>query len=304
MQINGNEKNQRHCICFSTGGITLQVEADLPITKQTFKYKFKQFLVNIAEEDFVILRHHFNLPDISDLKHVQLCYRRAPWAIYRGDEGWTYLGIATREDDPTLHRVVLFNENHTRGEIYNPNEEAWRRGGLDSITLFPTDQILLARLLADRGGCILHSAGMILDGKGFVFAGHSGAGKSTMVTMLRPYGEILCDDRIIVRQMKDGMRIYGTWSHGDVPDVSPNSAPLGAILMLEQAEENRLIQLTDRKEILHRLLPLVVKPLATADWWEKTLDVLERIARETPVYRLRFERSGRVIETLKKAISG
>jgi hypothetical protein len=75
---------------------------------------------------------------------------------------------------------------------------------LQSVTSFPTDQVLVARLLADREGCILHSAGMLIDGHGFAFAGHSDAGKSTIVTQLRPYGEILCDDRNILRRYPDG----------------------------------------------------------------------------------------------------
>ncbi len=78
-----------------------------------------------------------------------------------------------------------------------------------------------------------------------------------------------------------------------MPDVSPASAPLRAILLLEQAQENRLIPVQDRQEIVRRLPFLLVKPLLTADWWEKTLDLLEQMAREVPVYRLKFDKSGR-----------
>jgi hypothetical protein len=121
--------------------------------------------------------------------------------------------------------------------------------------------------------------------------------------MLRPHGEILCDDRNILRRYPDGWRIYGTWSHGDVPDVSPNSAPLRAILLLEQAPFNRLTQITDRREIVRRLPFLIVKPLVDAGWWEKTLDLVGHIAREVPVYRLQFDRSGRVWDVLRELIA-
>ena len=39
-------------------------------------------------------------------------------------------------------------------------------------------------------------------------------------------GEVLCDDRNIVRRSPGGFRVYGTWSHGEVPIVSSASAPL------------------------------------------------------------------------------
>jgi hypothetical protein len=125
--------------------------------------------------------------------------------------------------------------------------------------------------------------------------------------MLKGKAEILCDDRIIVRRQNPGnedkrqeFRIYGTWSHGDVPDVSANSAPLKAILFLEKAEENRLILLGDKKEIVARLLSCLIRPFVTVDWWEKTLQLIEKITQEIPCYVMRFDKSGAIVELLKK----
>ncbi|MBC8446556.1 MAG: hypothetical protein H8D78_02290 [Chloroflexi bacterium] len=92
--------------------------------------------------------------------------------------------------------------------------------------------------------------------------------------------------------------MYGTWSHGEWPVVSANSAPLRAILFLEQAPENRLLPLDDRQEIVRRLLACLIKPFVTADWWEKTLDLVEQMARELPCYVLRFDKSGAIVEEL------
>ncbi len=194
---------------------------------------------------------------------------------------------------------MVFDKNHLNGAIYSPDDSIIHSGQLYSLTLFPTDQILLARVLADRQGCIFHAGGMIIEDQGFLFVGHSGAGKSTIVTQLRPHGEILCDDRNIVRRYPEGWRLFGTWSHGDVPDVSPNSAPLRGIFLLEQAPHNKLIPITDRREIVRTLPFFIVKPLVTADWWEKTLDLVGAIAREVPIYRLQFDQTGSVMDTLR-----
>ena len=166
-------------------------------------------------------------------------------------------------------------------------------------------------MLADRQGCYLHSSGAILDGQGLLFVGHSEAGKSTISKMLQGQMEVLCDDRNIVRKHPpppragegwgggEGFWVYGTWSHGEWPVVSASSAPLRAILFLEKAPENRLVLLEDRREILRRLLACLIKPFVTADWWEKTLTLVERIAREVPCYILRFDKSGGVVEVLR-----
>jgi hypothetical protein len=47
-------------------------------------------------------------------------------------------------------------------------------------------------------------------------------------------------------------------------------------------------------------LPLLIKPLVTADWWEKTLAVVEKLVREVPAYRLQFDKSGKIKEIIRE----
>jgi hypothetical protein len=295
---NWQENHRRY---YQIAGITIQVESDLPMRDTTFHPKFKPFEVDGPGEDTISIRHHFFLPNLDGRNLGKEVYRKPPWAIHRKGKSWVYAGISSDSEDKDIHRLVVFNHDHTGARIYNDKvrEESFRKGGLHSLTLFPTDQILLARVLADRGGCYLHSSGVVLDGKGLLFVGHSDAGKSTMVTMLKDKSKTLCDDRMIVRRWRDGFRIHGTWSHGDIPEVSSASAPLKALLFLEQASENRLIALENRQEILRKLLACLIKPFVTADWWEKMLTLVEQMAREVPCYNLHFYKSGRVADLLE-----
>lgn len=153
--------------------------------------------------------------------------------------------------------------------------------------------------MAYREGCFLHAGGVILDGKGLLFAGHSGAGKSTMIKMLKERAKILCDDRIIIRRLSDGFRIYGTWSHGEVSDVSPSSAPMDCLIFLEKASENRIIKIETKRDVFIRLLSCLIQPLTTKEWWDKTLPLLDKIASEVPCYILKFDKTGKVIELLR-----
>jgi radical SAM protein with 4Fe4S-binding SPASM domain len=292
------QKNHRRY--FNIADITIQVESDLPITKTTFHPKFKHFETNGPGEDTIFIRHHFSLPDLEGKNLGREVYRKPPWAIYKKNNSWIYLGIYPTKGEKKLHRVAVFNSNHTRAEIYNPHEEHFLKGGIHSLTMFPTDQILLARVLADKNGCYLHSCGVNFNGKGLLFAGHSEAGKSTMANILKGKAEILCDDRIIVREQGNEFRIHGTWSHGDVPDISAGSAPLHAILFLEKAKHNEIIQIKDKKQVIRYLIACLIKPLADTDWWDKSLSVIERIADTTPCYRLLFDKSNEIVEHLRK----
>lgn len=290
---------KNHRAYYQSGGITIQVEADLPITDKTFHSKLKPFQVDGPGEDTVYISHHFSLPDLAGKDLGEKIYSKPPWSIYKKGDSWIYLGISPTDGEKDLHRVAVFNHDHTRGQIYHNNDQMFLKGELHSLTLFSTDQILLGRLLANREGCYLHSCGVVFNGKGLLFVGHSEAGKSTTVKMLKGKAEILCDDRNIVRKTSAGFRLYGTWSHGEVPEISPNSSPLQAIFFLEKSQENQLIRLTDKKAIFTKLIACLIKSLETTDWWEKELNLLEEIAAGVPVYRMLFDKSGEIVEKLK-----
>jgi hypothetical protein len=292
----GQEDYRRY---YQIGGITAEVETDVPMTETTFKPKFELFRVDGPGEDTITIRHHSYLLDLDGQNLGQEVYRRPPWIIYKRENSWLYLCVSGAADKYT-YCIAVFNQDYSEGDIYSPGEEPFRRGNLGALTRFPTDQILFAQLLADRDGCYIHSGGVILDGKGLLFVGHSDAGKSTMVTLLKNKATILCDDRVIMRRWPDGFKVHGTWSHGDIPEVSADSAPLRAIMFLEQARANRLMPIDDRKEIIKRLLACLIKPLVTTDWWQNTLAFIEKAAREVPCYTIQFDKSGQVLDLLER----
>jgi hypothetical protein len=318
---------------YQIAGITIRLESDLPITVTTFHPKFKHFEVNGPGKDTITIKHHFSIPDVHNWDIGEEVYRKPPWAIYSNGSSWFYMGIpgngaGTIKDlwsrirhrwyqrsrqkskkvgsassgfaiEAKIHQLAIFNHDYSNIGIYNKTEKAFRRGNLHSLTLFPTDQILLARVLAKRKGCYIHASGVMLDGKGILFVGHSEAGKSTMVKMLQDKAKILCDDRIIVRRWPKGFKIHGTWSHGDVPDVSADSAPLKAILFLKQDRENRIIHIDRKQEAIGSLLACLIKPLVTADWWKQMLALADQMAHEVPCYSLHFTKDGGVIDLLR-----
>jgi MoaA/NifB/PqqE/SkfB family radical SAM enzyme len=290
-----------HLHYYNIAGITIEVAASFPITDNTFDIKFRSFRADGPGEDTISIRLESSIPLKGDLRLGKEVYHKAPWAIYKQPNSWVYLGISAIAGDHDPVNVAIFNENHSQGRIYR-SKETYERGGLESLTTFPSDQLLIARVLADRQGCYLHAAGISMNGKGLMFVGHSEAGKSTMLKMLRGSGEILCDDRIILRRWPEGFQIHGTWSHGELPDVSPIGAPLQAILFLEKASTNEAIPITDKMTRLGEVLSYIIRPMVDADWWEKTLTLAEGIADEVPAYRLRFDKSGQVLEVLQKLL--
>jgi hypothetical protein len=175
------------------------------------------------------------------------------------------------------------------------------KGNLSSLSMFPTDQILIGAHLGYKQGCILHSLGIIMDQSGFLFVGHSDAGKSTMASIVQRKAEILCDDRNIVRKTSNGFQLYGTWSHGDVKDISPNSCRLKAIFFLEKSPINALEPIVDKKTLITNLIACLIRPISTSDWWNHSLDLLTDLSKSVPAYNLKFNKDPEIISLIEQS---
>ena len=82
------------------------------------------------------------------------------------------------------------------------------------------------------------------EAKGYLFLGHSGTGKSTHARQwLAAYEDayLLNDDNPILRVIDNGqVRVYGSPWSGKTPCYKNADAPVGAIVKLSQAPENRI----------------------------------------------------------------
>jgi hypothetical protein len=137
------------------------------------------------------------------------------------------------------------------------------RTGAGTLKAAPNEQCLdaflrslISSLLLRSGGFMLHSAGLLKDGKAYIFLGKSGAGKSTLsklaasVSSSRPAAqppgrpaavEVISDEINLLRYERGRFRVYGSPFWGEMrADGRPGSWPLGGIYILKKARCNRL----------------------------------------------------------------
>jgi len=153
----------------------------------------------------------------------------------------------------------------------------------------PFDEVLFLARLSRGRGVMVHACGISYHGRGILFLGTSGSGKSTTAQLWqgREGVTVLSDDRVVIRPDGKGYRIYGTPWYGDAGCEEPASAPLSAVFILEQAPRNRVQEMTPSAAVAQMMVRAF-----PAMWDRQGLDFavrfLTRLAEQFPVRRLHF----------------
>ena len=117
------------------------------------------------------------------------------------------------------------------------------RFSLDTMLL-----LMFAFATACKNTLMMHASVTMKDGKGYVFLGKSGTGKSTHSQLWIKNIEgcsLLNDDNPVMRVMDDGeVRIFGSPWSGKTPCYHNVDVPVGAIVNLHQAKKNAIRRLS------------------------------------------------------------
>ena len=199
------------------------------------------------------------------------------------------------------YRTASFDPSFTTGEIrlHRPYFES---GGPVYPLAYPLDELLMIALLGQGRGVEIHGCGIIdQSGVGHLFVGQSGAGKTTMATLwLEEAGvTILSDDRVVLRDAGDHIRMYGTPWHGDAPLASPRSVPLSHLFFLRHAAGHALSPVRGAFAAA-QLFASSFLPFHSAGALDFTLELLERVVRSVPTAQLSFTPERSVIEMIRQ----
>jgi hypothetical protein len=221
------------------------------------------------------------------------------WGLCRS-RGKLVLHFCARELESTPYKVAVMEPDFRAGTIRSRVKESGQENCFNPLN-YPLDELLVINLLSRGGrGMLVHACAVDYQGQGWLFPGTSGAGKTTLTELWRgePGVTLLSDDRIIIRDMGDSYRIYGTPWHGNAEIASPLSAPLSGIFFLAHDHENRLTPVK-RADAASRLLVRSFPTFWDAEGMRYTLGLCERISARVSCYELGFVPDKRVIGILR-----
>lgn len=213
------------------------------------------------------------------------------WAVWPDGDGWLFCsGYANRERPRFSCRLARGLECAELGVDGDPTDAPLR---------YPLDQILTWALLSRCGGVLLHAAAGVRDGMGWALAGRSGAGKSTLSALCQSAGwRVWNDDRTLLFRRDGEARMAGTPWHGSGRFAEAGEAPLGGILLLAQSAENRAERLS-ASEARRAILEVASIPWFEDAWAQGTLDALDALLSEVPVFRFHFTRTPEAVRALE-----
>jgi hypothetical protein len=260
----------RQVACVEIGGIPIALSTDNEGFLDLLRQRYDGFLSSSRPE----FELEFDLTSTGPVSDDDVRVRREgdEWLLERGD-------FHARWDPRSGRGSVRQNANPY---------------SLDSVL-----RIVHSLILAERGGFLLHSASAICDGRAYLFAGVSGAGKTTM-TRLAPVDITLLTDEIsYVRPGVDGYSAFGTPFAGELAKAGENcAAPVSALFFLEQGPENRVDELLPA-EAVRRLMRNILFFAEDRGLVEKLFATACDFVARVPIRRLMFYPDARVWDQVR-----
>lgn len=179
-------------------------------------------------------------------------------------------------------------------------------GGYEKFAIDNALMIMYALATAGRKTALFHASAVSHRGKGYMFLGPSGTGKSTHAALWQrfiPDVGLVNDDNPVVRIDEAGRAtVYGSPWSGKTPCYRNISYPLGAIVMLSQAPHNKIERLSGIRAYATLLQSISGKR------WDKCIAeglhaTENELAASVPVWHLECLPDGEAAEICKSTIA-
>lgn len=200
--------------------------------------------------------------------------------IYRGEEGYTFELYPHNSDEPYLMRA---NPDFTEIKVM-----LYAASNVDAFVLNNFLMMAYAFASASLKTLMIHASVIRNDGKGYLFLGKSGTGKSTHSNLWLEHiegSDLLNDDNPIIHIVDGVPVVFGSPWSGKTPCYRNLSVPVGAFVKLRQAPENKIEKLKPVQGFA-----TVLSSCSVMKWDERIYngicDTISEISMKVPVYKL------------------
>lgn len=160
---------------------------------------------------------------------------------------------------------------------------------------YPLDGLILYYLTAIRGDIMIHASGVNNSGRGYIFSGISGKGKSTLAKLWDNAGaRVINDDRLIIRKTGTGWRMYNTPVYNG--DTSRDSG-INSIFLISHGTSNKITPLKGASAV-SMVLSNCIQHSWDKELVARLIGSLSFLCMSLPVFTLEFRPDRSVIDEI------
>ena len=270
------------------GSLTLKLVG----APEAFSHNFDSFLCEASENlDQTLVIHPF-----SPFQNFngELLLRRDILKIIDAEDRYVLL-FSSNEYIKEVH----LSKDGSLADFYCrlPYTDAFRE------ELFHAARFTFLYLAQKRSMVVLHSASFLYQGRAWLFSGPSGTGKSTHTNLWREHLQVpLLNGDLNLLALEDGRPvIHGQPWCGTSQICDPNTYPLGGIILLKQAKEDRVEELSpDAQRLL--VLQRLISPTWTSEMVDCNLKLVDKLASQIYITRLYCTKEFSAMTAIKAGI--
>jgi hypothetical protein len=147
-----------------------------------------------------------------------------------------------------------------------------------------------AFLVHHNWGLLVHSSCAVENGVAHLFAGQSGAGKSTVARLSKPRN-LLSDEAAILKISKDSITIFDSPFRSELKPLKlQNAYPLKSIQLLNQALQNERISLNKADALIKLIDKIFYWPYCSGETG-RIIKLLKLLVKQVPIYELHFQKN-------------
>lgn len=157
--------------------------------------------------------------------------------------------------------------------------------------------------LSTRHGLMAHASLVDARGRGILFVGPSGIGKTTQAELWQKYRDavIINGDMALLHEENGVFSGHGCPWHGSSPYCENREVPLSGIIILEQAKENT-IERMQGFPLVERIMHNIFLPKWYEDGMEAAMETLDHLLSEVPVYLLKCRPDEGAVELVESVL--
>jgi hypothetical protein len=265
-----------------------------PVLQQEFVRTYQNYLSERSPE--VHYRLHWEKFPSAQLQQSDSVFRSVnEYAYYRPKGSGTILSVKLPGSTGKPFLLAHFSPGYDRCEIYSKEDNFYKALKEDA---FPFLEVMLSNALSLRKGIIMHSCGIADNGKGYLFSGKSGNGKSTMARLWGEEATVLSDERVMICREGRHFVIMGIPRNTSFTPVSSITCRLKKIFFIEHASEFRCEPLSYQASLTQLLLRSSL-PLWDKAALNRAVDLLQSLGSRILCFRLGFLPDSSVIKYVR-----